>query len=236
MNTKIFAYCERGTDPGFWAEPLNAITNLAFIIAALVAWRMHMAKPAADRRIVDALLIALVAIIGIGSFLFHTFATRWAAAADVIPITIFMIAYMGYTLCKFLRLSWWAVIVGLAAFIATLVFARPVICGGERCLNGSAGYLPAFAALVLLGGLLIARRHRAGMSLLAAGLVLGASLTFRTIDRSICNLTQILGEAPIGTHFLWHLLNATLLFLLLRAAVLYGRRQPDASAVARDAA
>ena len=27
MNQKIFAYCERGQDPGFWAEPLNAVTN-----------------------------------------------------------------------------------------------------------------------------------------------------------------------------------------------------------------
>ena len=30
-------YCER-TDPGIWAEPLNALTNLAFIIAAWLLW------------------------------------------------------------------------------------------------------------------------------------------------------------------------------------------------------
>ena len=40
---KIFAYCERGLDPSFWAEPVNALTNLGFILASLIAlvmlWR-----------------------------------------------------------------------------------------------------------------------------------------------------------------------------------------------------
>ena len=34
-------YCER-LDPSFWAEPLNAFTNLSFLIAAAIAfvqWR-----------------------------------------------------------------------------------------------------------------------------------------------------------------------------------------------------
>ena len=37
----IDAYCER-LDAGFWAEPLNAATNLAFILAAVACfglWR-----------------------------------------------------------------------------------------------------------------------------------------------------------------------------------------------------
>jgi len=227
MNTKIFAYCERGSDPAFWAEPLNAVSNAAFIIAALATWMIRQNQPAENRRPTDTLLIALVAVIGIGSFLFHTFATRWAGAADVIPITVFMIAYMGYALRSYFALPWWVVVIGLAVFIATLALAGPLICGGTRCLNGSAGYLPAFAALILIGGLLIARKHRAGSSLMAAGLVLGVSLTFRTIDRTICNLTQLFGDGPIGTHFLWHVLNALLLFVLLRAAVLFGRRYDD---------
>lgn len=232
MNTKIFAYCERGGDASFWAEPLNAISNAAFIIAALTALIMWQNQPAENRRWVDALLIALVAVIGIGSFLFHTFATRWAAAADVIPIIVFMIAYMGYALRTYFALPWWAVVTGLAAFIATLVFAAPVNCGGTSCLNGSAGYLPALAALIILGGLLIVKKHRAGASLMAAGLVLGVSLTFRTVDRTICNLTQIFADMPIGTHFLWHLLNATLLFILLRAAIMFGGERHDDRPVA----
>jgi hypothetical protein len=33
---KVYSYCERGGDPTFWAEPLNAISNGAFIIAVLI--------------------------------------------------------------------------------------------------------------------------------------------------------------------------------------------------------
>ena len=32
------AYCERA-DFTFWSEPVNALTNMAFLIAALVMWR-----------------------------------------------------------------------------------------------------------------------------------------------------------------------------------------------------
>ena len=41
--------------------------------------------------------------------------------------------------------------------------------------------------------------------LLAAAALLCVSLTFRSIDGPLC------GALPIGTHFLWHLLNALLL-------------------------
>ena len=38
---KVYNYCERGGDPGFWAEPLNAISNGAFVIAGLIAaWQL----------------------------------------------------------------------------------------------------------------------------------------------------------------------------------------------------
>jgi hypothetical protein len=83
MNARIFAYCERGLDPAFWAEPLNALSNAAFLIAAWWAWRTWRQSLQAGQA--ELGLVALLAVIGAGSFLFHTFATRWAALADVIP-------------------------------------------------------------------------------------------------------------------------------------------------------
>jgi len=35
----IDLYCER-LGPGIWAEPINALTNLAFLVAAFAAWRL----------------------------------------------------------------------------------------------------------------------------------------------------------------------------------------------------
>lgn len=94
-NAYIDAYCERLL-PGFWDEPLNALSNLAFLLAAWWVWQSwkkqdlernsHVAGTntrgiaphsiASVRRWdIDTLLIMLV-LIGLGSFAFHTFATR----------------------------------------------------------------------------------------------------------------------------------------------------------------
>ena len=77
-------YCER-TDFSLWSEPLNAITNLAFLIAAVVMWRRSQGVTIARA------LSVILFIIGIASGLFHTLATAWASAADVLSILIFIL-------------------------------------------------------------------------------------------------------------------------------------------------
>ncbi len=84
-------YCER-LGPGLWAEPLNAISNLAFIFAAFWAWRtmrrLNVTNTAAH------ILTFLAFLIGMGSGLFHTFATTWSGFADTIPIWTFVAFYL----------------------------------------------------------------------------------------------------------------------------------------------
>lgn len=229
LSQKIYLYCERGQDPGFWAEPLNAVTNAAFIIAALFAARAFWAAPRERRSGATAVLIALTFIIGIGSFLFHTFATRWASLADQIPIALFMFAYFGFVIRRFLGWNWIAVAVGLAAFYASIRFAGAIDCRqgellpitaatGARCLNGTLGYVPAFLALMASAALLAVLRHPAWRGLALAALVFLASMTFRTLDRELCDLARLSGQV-LGTHFLWHVLNAVTLYILLRTAI-----------------
>lgn len=227
MNQQIFAYCERGLDTAFWAEPINAVTNVAFLIAAGVALAHWAAIPkaTAGRGLFELGLVIIVAIIGIGSFLFHTYATRWAAMADVLPITVFMLAYLGYALRRFCYAPWWGVALGLAVFVFALTQAREIRCDGGPCFNGSVGYFPAFIALILIGSWLVVRAHPAGGSLIAAGLIFAVSLTFRSLDQALCPWTRINGLDPIGLHFMWHVLNGTLLYVLLRAAILHGHRR-----------
>lgn len=232
-SDQVFRYCERGSDPSFWAEPLNAVTNGAFIIAAAAAaisfTRQSRPEPAPG----VAILIGIVFVIGVGSFLFHTYATRWAAQADVIPIGIFMLAYMGYALRVFLKLGWLWTALGLVLFIGALQLAGDIECrpglittsvtAHGPCLNGTAGYVPAFLAMLGIGAVLRVKGHPASGYLLLAGFVFLTSMLFRTVDLELCALTRLAG-APIGTHFLWHLLNATTLYLLLMAAVRHGFR------------
>lgn len=183
---------------------------------------LWLSRSGEGRRLFELVLIAIVMVIGIGSFLFHTYATIWAALADTIPIGIFMMVYMGYVLRVYFRMPVWGVALGLIIFFISLQQASMMRCGGGACLNGSVAYFPAFIALVGLGALLIRRGHAAGGSLLGAGLIFAVSLTFRSLDQALCGYTKINGLDPIGLHFLWHVLNATLLYLLLRAAILHG--------------
>jgi hypothetical protein len=199
-------YCER-TDPSFWAEPVNAISNVAFLIAAVVAFAQWRRAGRSDWPVLA--LIALTAIIGIGSFIFHTVATSGAILFDTIPIAVFIYGYLFFALRRFLGLSLVAALVLLIAFVG-LSYAESAIVP-EGALNGSHAYLPALAATVLIG--LITIKRTAGPLILGAGVVLAASLTLRSIDMAVCT------ALPLGTHFLWHTLNGVVLYLLLRAAL-----------------
>lgn len=228
-HQQIFIYCERAGDPGFWAEPLNAASNAAFLLAAgltLAAWLRQ-----SQRGVGEFALIVLVGAIGVGSFLFHTLATRWAALADTLPITVFMLTYLGYALVRFVGLSRLLSGALVAVFILALQAADAVRCSGGPCLNGSLGYVPALIALGLVGMLLRWRGHEAGPALLGGALIFAVSLAFRTVDRVACPWTVIMGGA-VGTHFVWHLMNALLLYVLVMAAIRHGRTRRAAQAIA----
>lgn len=199
-------YCER-TDPAFWAEPVNALSNGAFLIAASVAFVQWRRADARDWPL--ALLIALTAVIGVGSFVFHTLATRGAALFDIVPIALFIYGYLFFALRRFLGLSLVASLALLGAFAALSYVETAIVPRGA--LNGSHAYLPALGATLLVGWL--ARRRAAGRYMTAAAVTLAVSLTFRSIDNAVC------AAFPIGTHFLWHSLNAVVLYLLLVAAM-----------------
>ena len=81
-------YCER-IDPGFWAEPVNALTNIGFVFAAWFTYRIAVREQAHKSSI--AAIAGIIAAIGIGSFLFHTMATPFTRWLDIIPIFVFQV-------------------------------------------------------------------------------------------------------------------------------------------------
>ena len=203
----IDAYCER-TSAAFWAEPVNAVTNLAFLVAAWIGvalWRRSGRRDPAS-----LFLVILAGVIGIGSFLFHTFANRWSNLADVLPIAVFIYAYFGLALARFVGLRRSVAALATLAFLGASVAAGPLLA---PIAGSSAGYIPALAALVVTGGGLTLAGRAQGPLVLAAGGVFALSLAFRMADQPLC------ADWPLGTHFAWHILNATTLGLLLAAAI-----------------
>lgn len=211
LTRAVDIYCER-TDPSFWSEPLNALTNLAFLVAAVATlwtWRASGRVPPDAR-----LLALLIALIGVGSFLFHTFATVWAGWLDV----LFILAYIYSLLACFLRRvpcwRWLSVTAGLVGY---WLFAQALTWPFQPgALNGSYVYFPPLVALAILGAWARRLRHPGAARLAAAAAVFAVSLVLRTIDEALCTVW------PLGTHFSWHVLNALVLYL--SATALIGRR------------
>ncbi len=285
LTRDLFLYCERVT-AAFWAEPLNAVSNIAFIAAGVIAILSQGRRGQAGlgREVLAAALMAagiiaffahtigllfalgggplyrplvipvyvlsvvfvgagLIAspalfrdpapdwpvawlsgnaiVVGVGSFLFHTYATPWAGAADSGPIVMFILGYFTVTMSRFAGLTWREAGLATAGFLVAMLAAATVFRQIVPPLLGqyanSVSYYPACLALLAVGIWLDrARDHPAGVVLMRASGVFALSLVFRTLDRPACEWF------PIGTHFLWHLCNGLLLWMLIDAVIRHG--------------
>jgi hypothetical protein len=203
----IDLYCER-LGPGLWAEPINALTNLAFFLAAWAAWRFASQKNAPNT--ISWVLIGLMVAIGLGSGLFHTYATNWARWLDIIPILLFQIAYL---------LIYGRIIINVRpAYLAgaVAIYLALAMLGRQfpHVLNGALIYAPAFVLLLVLGIYHYLHASNQRYMLFWALGVFSISLFFRTIDMAVCD------TMPIGTHFFWHLFNGLLVYLAFKALLL----------------
>ena len=195
----VDAYCER-TGPEYWSEPVNAVTNLAFLIAAVVIWPRLKGRDIAMGRVLAVVLF----VIGLGSWLFHTHANRLTGVADVLPILAFILLYVFAATRDYFGARPWVAALVTAGFLPYAAATVPIFAMIPG-LGSSAGYAPV-PVLILIYALLLRRR----LPDTARGLAIGAgilllSLTFRTLDQLLCNVL------PFGTHFLWHALNAVML-------------------------
>lgn len=202
MIDYIDGYCER-LEPGFWDEPLNAVTNLSFLLAALLVARLAERDGTLSR---PTLLVplALLALTGVGSFLFHTFANGWTAIADTLALGLCLLATIYASARRFLGHSWY-----FAGLWPAGMLAAAFGFGSFLTLPGSF-YFGPLAAGALFAFVLLRKRHPAGRWIGAAILVFLPSFIFRSLDDPLC------GSWPYGTHFLWHILNGVVLGLAIR--------------------
>lgn len=193
-------YCER-TGPGFFEEPLNAVSNAGFVLAAWLVWRKGRGRPWDFR--VMALLIVLI---GVCSVIFHMFAMRWAAALDTAAIALFIWFYLQRVLVRAAGFGNVSALLMVMSYALTAHLAERSF--NAEWLNGSIAYLPPLA---LLGGITVtigATKGELVAPFLIATVLFGLSLALRTIDMAVCHVFHE------GTHFLWHLFNAAVLYAL----------------------
>ncbi|MCK5191748.1 MAG: ceramidase domain-containing protein [Methylococcales bacterium] len=203
----IDLYCER-LDSSFWAEPINALTNFAFIIAAWAVWKHGHRLGRLSYPI--WVLIGLMVSIGIGSFLFHTYATNFTRFLDVLPVLLFQFVFMWVYIRRIIQVRMIYAIGLLVVYIFFALLGRQF----PHLLNGSFSYIPAILLLLGLGLYHLIDKKRERFILLVALAVFSLALFFRTIDTMICFYF------PIGTHFLWHIINGVLVYLSARALML----------------
>jgi len=200
-----FYYCER-VDASFFSEPLNALSNVFFVIAAYMSYRyMKEQRFELGAKISLYSLNVILVSIGIGSFLWHTIAQPWAMMADVIPITLFIYVYLFCFVYYILETK-----VGIAILILFLFSILNYAVENyldDKLLNGSIMYLPALLSLVVLAGFY--RKKEGSVFFVFVVILFVISLVFRSIDFLVC------GYLSFGTHFLWHICNAMMLYMLM---------------------
>jgi hypothetical protein len=218
LGQSIDLYCER-IGPGGWAEPVNFLSNGAFLLAAALAWRKSSGLAPDGRRPV-LLLVGLLSAIGVGSGLFHSFATLWAQALDVAPIALYILA----TLYLWLRDAHGDSRQKRLAALGTLLLLSALFGAfvPPHLVNGSQGYFGVLAVMVWLA---LRERHARvpGRHFMVVSGVFALSLSCRMLDLSLCPTW------PLGTHFLWHVFNAVVCYVPLRGYI--SIRQAMAGAV-----
>ena len=200
--TSLNIYCERH-GAGFWNEPTNALTNLIFILAGfMLVFNTRQNK-------LCIFLSLQIILIGVASFLFHTFANILAGLIDTVSIMLFGVTYIFGSNYYLLKLSTITSLIIAFCLVPFSFFVSQLATISFGSLNGSTWYL-SFIILFLTYSYLI-RKEFAQMStiLFCSALFLAISIFFRTIDIISCN------SISVGTHFVWHIMNGLLLGTLV---------------------
>jgi len=202
MNTwfnSVDIYCER-LDASFWAEPINATSNLSFIVAGFFLWRLRSSR--------SRLMAILIIVISLGSFSFHTFANRLTGLLDVLAIALYLVAFAFLIPKQWSRNSILIQLGSIVLLILSIVLAQLLISHLKPSLPWlpPGVYLGAWLALIIFTLVTQYSNPSSARFLWMAVIIFPASLLSRQIDMPLC-------DSIGGSHWLWHLLNGLTLYL-----------------------
>jgi hypothetical protein len=209
--THWYGVCERHGESA-WAEPLNVLSSLAFMYVAVAIYRYYRREEdIKNKRIWDIQALTFICfIIGVNSVVFHAYPTPTTELMDTLTIVFFIMLYFMSVLFRIGRCTMFQGVICLVAFVG---FSHILVHQFPRALNDSIGYLSSMIALIMIAVHLHLKARPSSQHFMLAAIVGVCSLFMRAIDKEICPML------PIGSHFVWHTLNATLLYILLKQLV-----------------
>jgi hypothetical protein len=239
--------CER-IGVAFWAEPLNAATTAAIVLAGMAASRLARRVVPADAA---AAWLALLAVVcGIANFLTHTVATLVADLLAFVAMAVFLMGFGAVALRRAFGLGalaagGLAAAAGLIALVPAARFNWPSDYAGTTLVIGAATIALAIglkvaaarAAIAVAGSVpsteaahaaayaaRVAAPLRFAQALSYATALLVLELALELADRPLCP------HFPGGTHAYAHLVEAARLYLMLRGLVRFGVEARSATA------
>ncbi len=209
--THWYGVCERG-GAGILAEPLNVLSSFAFMFVAVMIYRQYHRHEDLQRKwIWDVHALTFITfLIGFNSIVFHAFPNPITEMADTVTIVLFIILYFWSVLFRIGRTT---IFQAAICFVAFVGFSHILVAQFPHSLNDSIGYLSSMIALIMIAVHLHLKARPSSSHFMLASITGVVSLFCRAIDRELCDIV------PTGTHFLWHTLNATLIYILLKQLV-----------------
>ena len=134
-------YCER-TSLSLFDEPVNILTNLAFLVAGYYVFREFIKTNTNKKYLIFPILITFI---GLGSFAFHTLPNRLTLLSDVVPIFLFSIALIFFIQKDIIQTNLYQSVAWVILFLTLSFLVAPNI---DLNLNGSEGYLPNYFFLL----------------------------------------------------------------------------------------
>ncbi len=200
-------YCERASLNNFSFEPLNTISNIGFLLAAILLF--YKTK---GQNLSAVLLSFIILTISIGSSLWHIYAKEPYLQGDVLPIMSFILLYIYFFLCQIIKMNKILAIVNVIIFFILNLLVENYL--PSNLFNGSIMYvLPSIVLLIMLI-FMLKTNHPLAKNLLYTIIIWSISIFFRTIDFMVCPYIIF------GTHFIWHILNAIVLYRLANLLIL----------------
>jgi hypothetical protein len=198
----IYLYCGR-TGSGLWEEPLSLVASFAFVAVAVQVWRS-----AGELRLLRV-MAGLIFLLWPAGLWLHFLPSPLAVGADIGPILLLVLTCFYGVNRDMVGLSRSMAAVCTLLILPFAAVSLPLIA----LLHGAAGsaaYVPLPVLLLGYAAVLRPERPDTARGLLQAALIMVVAIVARAVDLPLC------GVWPLGTHFLWILGTAVLLWYLAR--------------------